>query len=441
VSAIPSSANHALLKRELGLPGALFMGLGAMVGTGVFVSIGVAAGVAGPSVIPAIGLAAFVALCNALSSAQLAASHPESGGTYEYGYKYLSPSLGFAAGWMFLCAKSASAAAAALGFGSYFVHTLGGGTSATVIAAAAVIVVTLLVLCGIRRTSLVNTIVVSITLLSLMLFVALVAPSTIGHKENLTPASGGAGFLEACALMFVAYTGYGRIATMGEEVKDPRRNIPRAIILVMIVTALLYGAVAFAAVGSVGASALGHAVERHAAPLEVVLENLGHPNAARWVGVGAMTAMLGVLLNLILGLSRVALAMGRRRDLPNAFAHLSSKGGTPSLAVAGTGAVLFVLVLSGNVKLTWSFSAFTVLVYYALTNLAALRLSAVDRLYPRAFAWCGLLSCVFLAFWVETRAWLSGLGILSLGLAWHFFRRKMLNFGRRVPRLRQPDKG
>src|SRR5690606_13476539 len=124
------------------------------------------------------------------------------------------------------------------------------------------------------------------------------------------------GFLEACALMFVAYTGYGRIATMGEEVKHPEKNIPRAIMVVMILTAVLYGTVAFAAVGSLGADALGRSVLQHAAPLEVVLETLGHHRAATWVGAGAMTAMLGVLLNLILGLSRVVLAMGRRGDLP-----------------------------------------------------------------------------------------------------------------------------
>ena len=104
------------LQRELGLAGATVTGLGSILGTGVFVSLAIAAGITGPSVILAIVLAAGLALCNALSSAQLAAAHPISGGTYEYGYKYLSPRLGFTAGWLFLCAKTASAATAALGF-------------------------------------------------------------------------------------------------------------------------------------------------------------------------------------------------------------------------------------------------------------------------------------------------------------------------------------
>jgi APA family basic amino acid/polyamine antiporter len=224
--------------------------------------------------------------------------------------------------------------------------------------------------------------------------------------------------------MFVAYTGYGRIATMGEEVRDPRRTIPRAIISVMIVSALLYTAVGLGAVGAFGAAPLGSSTDKEAAPLETVLQALGHPSAATLVAIGAMTAMLGVLLNLILGLSRMALAMGRRNDLPHAFSQLDRKGTTPIVAVLGVGILVAALAALGDVRLTWSFSAFTVLVYYAITNLAALRLRGEARLYPRWISALGLLSCLFLAFWVEPRIWLAGLGAIAVGLAWHFQRQR-----------------
>jgi APA family basic amino acid/polyamine antiporter len=424
-------ANHALLPRQLGLFGATMMGLGAMIGTGVFVGLGVAAEIAGPSAVLATCLAAGVAVCNGLSSAQLAASHPVSGGTYEYGYKYLHPSLGFTAGWMFLLAKSASAATAALGFGGYLLHVLKWSSSGaiTLLGVSISVLVTLLVLGGLKRSNFANVLIVSVTLLALALFVGLTLPVAWERAEkNLLPffpegeVSLGA-FLQACALMFVAYTGYGRIATMGEEVRDPRRNIPRAIIAVMIVSALVYTAVGLGAVGAFGAAPLGAAASQEAAPLETVLQALGHPAAATVVAVGAMTAMLGVLLNLILGLSRVALAMGRRGDLPPAFARLDRSGSTPAVAVIGVGILVTALAALGDVRLTWSFSAFTVLVYYAITNLSALRLRGEHRLYPRWISVLGLMSCLFLAFWVEPRIWLAGLAAIALGLLWHWGRR------------------
>lgn len=429
-----SGPGHALLPRQLGLFGATMMGLGAMIGTGVFVGIGVAAGIAGPSVVLAVAIAAGVAVCNGLSSAQLAASHPVSGGTYEYGYKYLRPSLGFTAGWMFLLAKSASAATAALGFGGYLLHVLGWSSpgAISVLGMVVSVLVTLLVLGGLKRSNLANVLIVSVTLLALIVFVAFTLPVAWERAgTNLRPFfpqgdGSSAAFLQACALMFVAYTGYGRIATMGEEVREPRRIIPRAIITVTIVSALLYTAVGLGAVGAYGAASLGAATGQEAAPLETVLRALGHPVAATVVAVGAMTAMLGVLLNLILGLSRVALAMGRRHDLPEMFGRIDCRGSTPAVAVMAVGVLVTALAALGDVRLTWSFSAFTVLVYYAITNLAALRLRGDARLYSRWVSVLGLLSCLFLAFWVEPRIWLAGLGSIAVGLLWHWWRRRLL---------------
>lgn len=427
-SEIPTTAPR--LQPQLGVFGATMMGLGSIVGTGVFVSIGIAAGIAGPAVILAVALAALVATCNGLSSAQLAASHPVSGGTYEYGYKYLNSWLGFTAGWMFLLAKSASAATAALGFSGYLLSALGVSRSYLIpVALAAVVIFTLIVLGGIRRSNVVNVVIVFLTLLALAFFVVAGLPAM--SRANLTPffaiaptESGAMGALfHASALMFVAYTGYGRIATLGEEVREPRRTIPKAIILTLLVTMALYIAVATVGVGTVGAGVLSGAAQGRAgtqpAPLAVAARQFSFPFSSQILAIGAITAMLGVLLNLILGLSRVLLAMGRRRDMPSFFARLNPSETTPVYAVVMMGAAIAGLVLIGNVKTTWSFSAFTVLIYYALTNLAALRISAEQRLYPAWIAALGLVCCLFLAFWVERQTWLIGLGLILAGLFWH----------------------
>jgi APA family basic amino acid/polyamine antiporter len=430
-----SKADPVLLKRELGVFGAMMMGLGSIVGTGIFVSIGLAAGIAGPSVIIAIAIAAFVATCNALSSAQLAASHPVSGGTYEYGYEYLSPPFGFTAGWMFLCAKSASAATAALGFAGYLLHAFAWSTEYLVpLAIVTTIALTAVVLSGMRGSNVTNIVIVSITLAALLIFVIAGLPSVReSGADNLSPffGSGSTGYgparalLYASALMFVAYTGYGRIATLGEEVREPRRTIPRAIVLTLVVSAVLYIAVGVVAIGSVGSATLARATEGEAAPLEVVARVFSAPGVHWAVAVGAMTAMLGVLLNLILGLSRVLLAMGRRGDMPVAVSRLDSSQSTPFVAVAVMGIAVAGLTAIGSVETTWTFSAFTVLIYYAITNLAALRLGESDRLYPRFFAWCGLGACSFLAFWVEWHIWAVGLGLIAGGLVWHAASRRI----------------
>ncbi|NDJ53057.1 MAG: amino acid permease [Chloroflexi bacterium] len=427
-----SSTTEGRLKRELGVFGAVMMGLGSIVGTGVFVSIAIAAGIAGPMVILATAIGATVATANGLSSAQLAANHPVSGGTYEYGYRYLNSWLGFIAGWTFLLAKSASAATAALGFAGYLLVAIGLDNPglAVPLALGAVIVLTVIVLSGIRRSNTTNIVIVSITLLTLLAFVMFgLSPTFSSASETLQPffvvgpdsdRSLIPSLLYASALMFVAYTGYGRIATLGEEVREPRQTIPRAIITTLVFTMILYGGVATVAVGAAGAEVLSNTVTGRAAPLEIIAQGFGVPILPQVMAFGAITAMLGVLLNLILGLSRVLLAMGRRRDMPAATAQLNQAETTPWVAVIVMGSVIAGLVLIGDVRTTWSFSAFTVLIYYSITNLAALQLSNEERLFPRWVSIFGLAACLFLAFWVEPTIWLVGLGLIAVGLLWHF---------------------
>lgn len=401
------------------------MGLGSMIGTGVFVSIGIAAGVIGPAVVLAIVLAALVATCNALSSAQLAASHPVSGGTYEYGYRYLDPRLGFTAGWMFVCAKSASAATAALGFGGYALPLVGGRLELmSYVGVGITALFTLLVLRGIKRSSWVNIAIVTVTLGALGGFILFgAAPASATAGANWTPffkphgESAASAFLYSAALMFVAFTGYGRIATLGEEVREPRRTIPRAIIVTLIVTTALYIGVAAVVVGAAGTEGFAGAPERQATALQLAATAIGSPALALLVAIGAITAMLGVLLNLILGLSRVVLAMGRRGDIPPVFGRVAREGAQPAPAVLTVGVFVAGLAAIGDVETVWAFSAFTVLIYYAITNLAALRLPEEQRLYPKWIPLVGLAACLFLAFWVPIEIWAIGLGLIGLGLA------------------------
>jgi APA family basic amino acid/polyamine antiporter len=225
--------------------------------------------------------------------------------------------------------------------------------------------------------------------------------------------------------MFVAYTGYGRIATLGEEVREPRTTIPRAIGVTLWLSAGLYLAVGAVALATIGAAALGEAAASHAAPLEAAARRFSTvPHVHVLVSVGAMTAMLGVLLNLILGLSRILLAMGRRGDMPAIFSRLNASRTTPYAAVIVVGIVIAALAMIGNVKTTWSFSAFTVLIYYAITNLAALYLPGEQRLYGKWLAWAGLCACLGLAFWVDWHVWAMGMGILGVGLMWHVVMRR-----------------
>jgi basic amino acid/polyamine antiporter, APA family len=408
-------STHLSLKPQISLWGAILLGLGAILGTGIFVSLAVAANIAGSQIFTAIGIGALVALCNGLNAAQLAAAHPVSGGTYAYGYRYLNPWAGFTAGWLFLLAKSASAATAALGVAKY-----GGWGWDGAIALGVVVAMTLVAALGIQKSNQANLLIVGITLLALISFAAM---GGVGGTHPFTLSEPGIkpgwpGLLEASALMFVAYTGYGRITTMTEEVQHPQRTIPIAVITTLSLTLLLYLAVAVGAIRVMGsATAFGALLSQNQPPLQVLAMQLS-PYLGMLMQIGAVTAMLGVLLNLILGLSRVLMAMGRTGDMPKSVARLNQAQTTPTIAVWMTGVIVAGLVTIGDIKTTWSFSAFNVLAYYSLTNLAALRLPPEQRLYPRWVAIIGLISCATLAFWVERQIWQIGLGLIAIGLIW-----------------------
>jgi basic amino acid/polyamine antiporter, APA family len=400
------------LRRDLGLLDATAIGFGAIIGAGIFVVTGVAAGIAGPAFLLALAIAGMVAVCNALSSAQLAAEYPEVGGTYEYGYRVLSPWAGFAAGWMFLASKTAAAGTVALGLAGYLAVLLP-GIPPRMIAVGAIVVFTALNYFGVRRSSRANLAIVTVSLAALLLFAGVgFVTFDAGRLRPFAP-HGWRAVLEAAAILFFAYTGYARIATLAGEVRDPRRTIPRAIGVTIGGAVLLYGAVAVAAVGAIGAEALGAT----AAPLHAAAQQFPLPWVATAVAVGGVTAMLGVILSQLLGLSRMSYAMARRGDLPRFLTHVHPEYRVPGNAVLLIGAIAAVVAATGTLRGVASAASFTILVYYGIANLAALRMPRAARLYPAVIPVTGLVSCAVLALSLTPTVIGTGIVILALGFA------------------------
>jgi basic amino acid/polyamine antiporter, APA family len=398
------------LRRDLRLADAVGVGLGAIIGAGIFVVTGVAAGVAGPAFIIGLLLAGVAATCNALSSAELAATYPQSGGTYEYGYRLLHPVWGFSAGWTFLASKLAAGGTVALGFGGYF-SQLFPAVPARYAAVGVAVLLTFANLFGIKKAGRLNTIIVSITLLTLLYFI--ISGISSFDPKNLQPfaPAGFWGIAESAALLFFAYTGYARIATLGEEVHEPEKTIPRAVIITIIVSIVLYVAVALIAVGAVGANVLSGS----SSSLQEAAKIFPLPGVFWIVSVGATTAMLGVLLSQIVGISRMMFAMARRGDLPRILEHTNFKYSVPDYGILLSGLVIMLLSIFGTLQTVVAAAAFTILLYYGIANIAALRLSVENKLYPKWIAILGVISCLALAISLPLTTIVTGLGLLIIG--------------------------
>jgi APA family basic amino acid/polyamine antiporter len=400
------------LRRDLGLVDAVAVGLGAIIGAGIFVVTGLAAGVAGPAFLVSLLLAGVAAACNALSSAQLAAAYPRAGGSYEYGYRVLGPHAGFAAGWLFLASKLAAAGTVALGFGAA-VAAITPGISERGAGVAAAVALTAANYFGIRKAGRLNTAIVLVSVGVLLAFVLGGMPSfDTANLRPFAPAGPGA-ILEAAGLLFFAYTGYARVATLGEEVRDPVRTIPRAIIAALAVSSVLYLAVSLVAVGAIGAEAMA----RSPAPLQDAALAFRWPGMARVVGIGAASAMLGVLLSQVFAISRMFFAMARRGDLPRGLARVHPRHAVPDVAVLASGLIIVAVTLLGTLRWAATAATLTILVYYAITNVAALRMPAAGRRYPAWIAVLGLLLCVVLAASLKAAAVAGGIALLAVGYA------------------------
>jgi APA family basic amino acid/polyamine antiporter len=398
------------LARRLGTSDAVVVGLSSMVGAGVFVAIGPAAEAAGSGLLIGLVLAGAVAYCNATSSAQLAARYPESGGTYVYGRERLGHVWGYLAGWGFVVGKTASCAAVALTFGSYVAPD-----HARPIAIGIVVVMTAVNLAGVRKTAIAARVILGLVLASLLVVVASGAQQGL-ELDAMGPMIGGwHGVLQAAGLLFFAFAGYARIATLGEEVRDPSRTIPRAIPIALGLALAVYAVVAAVALGAVGAQALASS----AAPLETVAAASAWDWAAPVARVGAAVATVGVLLSLLAGVSRTAFAMGAERDLPRWLGAVHPVRRVPHHAELTVGVLVVAVLLVADVRGAIGFSSFAVLTYYAIGNASAWTLGAADRRWPRWLAGAGVLGCVALALSLPLSSLLIGLAVLVVGVvAW-----------------------
>lgn len=408
------------LRRGLGLLDAIGVGLGAIIGAGLFVVVGVAAGVAGPALLLGLVIAGVGATCNALSSAGLAAKFPRSGGTYEYANRVLDPWLGFSAGWMFLASKLAAGGAVALGFGSYAAK-LFPPLEPRVTGVVAAVLLVLANLFGIKKAGRVNLAIVAVTLCALLYFMAAALPSFDASRLRPFAPHGAFSVLQAAALLFFAFTGYARLATLGEEVSEPERTIPRAVIWSIGIASAVYLAVSAVALGAIGAEGLA----RTGSPLEEASQAASLPGASVAIVAGGCTAMLGVLLSQVLGISRMMFAMARGEDLPG-FLSRTNAHDIPHFAVCITGAFLVGVAWFGKLEFAAASASFTILLYYAITNVAALRLSPEDRRFPRWVAWTGLLFCLAMGAALSHQVIVAGLTILAAGLGLRWLSQRIL---------------
>ncbi|MGW1678260.1 APC family permease [Saccharopolyspora sp. NPDC002376] len=407
-----SDAPRPGLARRLGTGDAVVIGLGSMIGAGVFAAFGPAAKAAGSGLMIGLVLAAAIAYCNAVASAQLAAAHPTSGGTYVYGRERLGPWWGFAAGWGFVIGKTASCAAMALTIATYAVP--GPGWLQKIIAIVAVIALTALNYRGVTKTAALTRVLVLLSLIALAVVVVGIFASGV-HVDHLGGwgAGGPYGILQAAGLLFFAFAGYARIATLGEEVRDPHRTIPHAIPLALGITVIVYAVVGLAVLTAFGPDRLAAAT----APLTEALQATGAGALTPVVRIGGVVAGLGALLTLVAGIGRTSLAMARNRDLPGWLAAVHPRYRVPHHAELVLAVVVCALVATTDLRGVIGFSSFGVLVYYAIANASAWTQPAEQRRWPRWLNIAGLLGCLVLVATLPWQSALAGVAVFGVGLA------------------------
>ncbi len=380
-----------------------------MLGAGIFVVLAPAAAAAGSALLLGLAIAALVAYCNAASSARLAARYPQSGGTYVYGRERLGPFWGYTAGWSFVVGKTASCAAMALTVGVYLWPS-----HAHAVAVASVVALTMVNTVGVQKSAWLTRAIVAVVLALLAAVVVIILGS--GHADSGRLALDDVkalGVLQAAGLSFFAFAGYARIATLGEEVRDPARTIPRAIRVALLLTLIVYAVVAVAVLAELGAEEMAST----SAPLADAVLSAGHPGWTPIVRVGAAVAALGALLALILGVSRTALAMARDRHLPHALVAVHPRFGSPYRAEIAVGVVVAGLAAVLDLRGAIGFSSFAVLVYYAIANASALTLGA------RTLPVVGLAGCLLLAFMLPPTSVAVGVAVVAVGAVAYVLRR------------------
>jgi len=406
-----------VLPRQLGLLDAVSVGLGAIIGAGIFVLIGIAAGLAGSGVLLAVVLSGVSASFTALSFCELGAALPRAGGVYEYGHTLISPFVGFIMGWLWVSGNIVLGATASLGFGNYLSSAFP-GIPPRAAALGLVLVVTLLNAIGTKLTAGVNNVIVAVKVLALVVFSAVglanVNPANFGNPlgRGLAPV------LQAAGLFYFAYIGFPRITTVAEEVKDPERTIPRAILLALFISMAVYLLTAAAAVGLIGWERLGESQ----APLAEAAEAIG---LSPLLYAGGLLATFSVVLTSVMGQSRVFFAMARNEEVPYFLSRVHRRLGTPIYTVLLSGVIMAVLVLTVDLSSLAGLTSICVLSTHVLTNYAALRLPReglkvrFDVRGVPVHAYLGALLSIALVASLAPSSGVLGLLVFLLGTAWY----------------------
>ena len=403
--------------RRLGTFDAVVIGLGSMLGAGVFAAFSPAAAVAGAGLLIGLAVAALVAYCNATASAQLAAEYPTSGGTYIYGRERLGPWWGFLAGWGFVVGKTASCAAMALTFAAYVAPA----AWERPIGIAAVIILTTVNYYGITRTAGLTKIIVAVVIAILVLVVLASLSGSDGTASVRSwdlLANGWYGILQSAGLLFFAFAGYARIATLGEEVRNPERAIPRAVLTALTIAVSIYLLVGVAILVVLGPTG----VASSPAPLAAAVNAVGWGWADLVVRFGAAAAALGALLALIAGVGRTTLAMARHDDLPRWLAAVHERHQVPHHAEIAIAGLVCILILVTDLRGAIGFSSFGVLLYYLIANAAAYTQLPDRRRFPRILQIVGMIGCAILVVTLPLSAVVTGTLIFVIGVGYRAIR-------------------
>jgi APA family basic amino acid/polyamine antiporter len=407
------NASKNKLKSSLSLFDATGIGLGAIIGGGIFIVTGIVAGLAGPGLVLSIIIAAVISLFTALSFVELTRWQPAEGGVYIYVHRLLSPFTGFLAGWMWVVSNIFGGAAVSLGF-AHYLEALLPVVDHRLVAAVLCIALTLLNYIGVKHSALFNNALVTVKIFVLLTFIIVGAFHFKAANFSNFPISK-TGIFHGAFFIFFAFAGFARVATVAEEVKNAKKAVPQSIMLSLFISTIIYILVGIVALGLVGPQILRHSNS----PLADAISPVGVPVLKSIVSLGGMFAMASVLLTSILGVSRMTFSMSREKDLPSLLSRLHPKFKTPSISVLIVGTIILAVSLIFPLTKVVTISVFATIFNYSLANVSALRLRSKDRIYPRFVPATGFILCLILIIFVQEDAlWIGGCSLLAAILYW-----------------------
>ena len=402
------------LRRALGTVDATGIALGAIIGAGIFVTVGEAAAAAGTSFLLAVPIAALVALFSGLSATELGIRFPRSGGTYEFGREVLSHGIGFIAGWIFILAGVTASSTYVLAFAGYLQPIIP-GIPLQAVAVVLVLIATAVNYFGVRFSAMANTLLVALKIIILLIFVLIVAPEI--RLDNLSPIipKSAATLFRATALLFFAYAGFARPVTLAEEIKRPESTLPVSLLSALSTSMFIYLAVSLSAVGVLG----GERLAGSAAPLSLAAGEAVGETGTIIISIGALVSMVSVLLTEIFGLSRVIFAMSRNGDLSGWLGAVHPGYRVPHRAIILIGVIVALLSAFTNLSSVIAASSLALLLYYGLTNLSALRLRR-GKIYSPAFSAMGLVTTLALSLALPITTITVNAIAISIGLLYYY---------------------